>query len=388
MIRLFQTRLSLIILTSLLCISIVGCKKSEQSKNATQSDKIIIGEVGSMTGSEATFGISTHQGLQLVFKEINANGGINGKKLELVLLDDQGKPDEAATAVTKLITQDRAVAIIGEVASSRSLAMAPIAQSYKVPMISPSSTNPKVTEQGDFIFRVCFIDPFQGKVMAKFAREHLKLSKVAVIRDVKNDYSIGLADYFIEDFKSSGGEILIDQSYSSGDTDFKAQLTTVKTKNPEAIFVPGFYSDVALIARQAREVGIKAPLLGGDGWDSPKLLEIGGKSLDGSYFSSHYSPEDSSPRIQEFIKKFKDDYGVIPDGLAAMGYDAGLVLVDAIKRAKSHNPIDIRDAIAQTKNFPGVTGNITIDQKRNAEKPAVVLKIEGSTQRYTTTINP
>ncbi|MEK7692285.1 MAG: ABC transporter substrate-binding protein, partial [Bdellovibrionota bacterium] len=210
------------------------------NKNAGDTSVIRVGEVGSMTGNDATFGTSTHKGIELAFSEANKAGGILGKQLKLISLDDQGKPEEAATAVTKLITQDKVVAILGEVASSRSLAMAPIAQQNKIPMLSPSSTNPKVTEQGDYIFRVCFIDPFQGQVMAQFALDTLKVKKAAILRDVKNDYSIGLADYFVETFKKAGGEIVVDSSYSSGDIDFKSQLTAIKAKNPEAIFVPGY----------------------------------------------------------------------------------------------------------------------------------------------------
>lgn len=363
---------------------VVGCTKSGPPENA-----ILVGEVGSMTGSSATFGVSTHQGIELAFKQINEAGGIRGKKLKLISLDDGGKPEEAAIAVTKLITQNKVSAILGEVASSRSLAMAPIAQQYKIPMITPSSTNPKVTEQGDFVFRVCFIDPFQGTVMAKFAYEQLKTKKVAVLRDVKNDYSVGLANYFSETFRKLGGEIVVDQSYSEGDRDFKAQLTAIKGKTPEAIFVPGYYGEVGLIARQARELNINVPLLGGDGWDSPKLAEIGGKAVEGSYFSNHYSSEDNSPQVQQFIKEFKAAYKIVPDGLSAMGYDAAKVLADAMNRASDLNPISIRDAISATVNYPGVTGMITIDKERNAKKPAVVLKVAANgNYKYQTTIHP
>ena len=370
-----------------------GCTKnasdSASQSAATAGDDVIkVGEVGSMTGAEATFGISTHQGIELAFKQINAGGGIKGKKLTITSLDDQGKPDEAATAVTKLITQNKVSAILGEVASSRSMAMAPIAQSYGIPMVTPSSTNPKVTELGDHIFRVCFIDPFQGTVMAKFAYENLKAKKVAVLRDVKNDYSVGLANFFTETFKKLGGDVVIDQSYSAGDMDFKAQLTAIRAKSPDAVMVPGYYTDVGLIARQARELGIKAPLLGGDGWDSPKLKEIGGDAVNGSYFSNHYSQEDKSPRVQDFITEYKKAYGVVPDGLAAMGYDAAKVLADAMNRAKSLEPADVTAALAITKDYPGVTGTITIDAKRNAVKPAVVLKVQDGVFKYQTTINP
>lgn len=370
-----------------------ACKKSAQTEaqNATanaNASTIRIGEVGSMTGSEATFGMSTHRGILLAVKQVNDSGGINGKKVEVIALDDQGKPEEAATAVTKLITQSNVVAILGEVASSRSLAMAPIAQQHKVPMITPSSTNPKVTEQGDFIFRVCFIDPFQGTVMARFASENLKTKKVAILRDVKNDYSVGLASYFTETFKKAGGEIVLDQSYSAGDIDFKSQLTAIRAKAPEAIFVPGYYTEVGLIARQAKELGLKVPLLGGDGWDSPKLAEIGGEAVNGSFFSNHYSAEDKSPVVQKFIAEFKTMHGVVPDGLAAMGYDSAIVLFDAMKRAKDAGGTALRDAIAITKDFQAVTGKITLDKNRNPVKSAVVLKVQGADYKYVSTINP
>ncbi|MEZ4814615.1 MAG: ABC transporter substrate-binding protein [Bdellovibrionota bacterium] len=342
-----------------------------------------------MTGSEATFGTSTHKGLLLAVDEVNKAGGVNGKMLELISLDDQGKAEEAATAVTKLVTQDKVVAILGEVASSRSMAMAPIAQQYKVPMITPASTNPKVTEMGDYVFRVCFIDPFQGTVMAKFAKDNLKAKKVAILRDVKSDYSMGLSEFFVQSFKAGGGTIIETQSYSSGDIDFKSQLTSIKAKKPDAIFVPGYYTEVGLIVRQAKELKMDIPLLGGDGWDSPKLYEIGGEALNGNYFSNHYSSDDQNPLVQDFISKYKAaNGGEVPDTMAVLGYDALYVLVDSMKRAKSLNGPDLRDAIASTKNFQAVTGNITLDEKRNPTKAAVVLKVDGGKYNFVGTISP
>src|SRR5512133_3633556 len=269
--------------------------------------------------------------------------------------------------------------------------MAPKADQYEVPMIAPSSTNPKVTKEGGrvrpFVFRVCFIDPFQGTVMAKFATER-GIKKVAVLRDVGSDYSVGLADYFLTKFKELGGTIVDDQSYKDTDQDFKAQLTAIKARKPDAIYVPGYYTQVALIARQARELGIKAPLMGGDGWDSPKLFEIGGKALEGSFFSNHYSPEDPSPRIQDFVKAYQKRWGAVPDGLAATGYDAAKIAFDAMARAKDLTGPAVRDAIAATREFPGVTGIISIDQDHNAVKPAVVLEIKGGQGRYVATVQP
>jgi len=342
----------------------------------TKDDAIVIGEVGSMTGPEATFGQSTHKGVLLALDHLNAKGGLNGKKLRVKVIDDQGKPEEAASATTALISRDKAIAIIGEVASTRSLAMAPIAQKQQVPMVSPSSTNVEVTKKGDYIFRVCFIDPFQGTVMAKFARETLKFSKAAILRDVRSDYSVGLAKAFAEAFVAAGGTITADESYASNDVDFRAQLTKIKGTAPETIFVPGYYSDVPLVARQAKELGLAVPLLGGDGWDSAKLYEVGKEALDGSYFSNHYAVDDTSQKAKSFVDAYKGKFGgEMPDSLAAQGYDATMVLYDAMTRAKELTGPAIRDALAATKGFDGVTGNITIDAERNARKPAVVLKI-------------
>lgn len=352
------------------------------------ANTLLIGEVGSLTGSEATFGISTKNGIDLALAQANAEGGVNGKKVEVRVYDDQGKPEEAASAITRLITQDQVVLVLGEVASSNSLAMADKAQAAKVPMITPSSTNPKVTEKGDYIFRVCFIDPFQGLVMAKFARENLKLDNVVVLQDNKSDYSLGLSEVFTKSFQKMGGKVTQTESYSKGDTDFRAQLTALKRGNPQAIYVPGYYSDVGLIARQAQQLGLKVPLLGGDGWDSEKLYELGGSAINGSYFSNHYSPQNPSPLTQKFIEDYKKQYGVVPDSLAALGYDAAKVAVAALRNAKDLSGPAVRDAIAQTKDFPGVAGNITLDSNRNAVKPAVVLQVRDGKAEYVTSIDP
>ncbi len=370
---------------ALLAVSLAlttGCRRGGSA------DEIVIGEYGSLTGTTATFGQSTHNAVMLATEQQNAAGGVNGKKIRILVEDDQSKPEEAATAVSKLINQDRVVALIGEVASSRSLAAAPIAQAAKVPMISPSSTNPEVTKKGDYIFRVCFIDPFQGEVLAKFAANTLKVKRVAVLYDVRNDYSVGLRNYFIEKFKQLGGVIVADQSYSEGDSDFRAQLTQLKATKPEAILTPGYYTEVGTIARQARDLGITVPLLGGDGWDSPKLFEIGGKAIMGSYMSNHNSVDDPDPRIQKFVADYRAKYGSVPDSLAALGYDAANVLFDAIKRAGTTEGPKLRDAIAATADFPGVTGTITLDKDRNAVKPAVVLKVGDGKFEYVETIKP
>ncbi|HCR04517.1 MAG TPA: ethanolamine utilization protein EutJ [Gemmatimonadetes bacterium] len=368
----------------LLCTTVL----TSCSRDQGQGDEILIGEYGSLTGTTATFGISTMNGIEMALDEVNQSGGLLGKTVRVIVEDDQGRPEEAQTVVTKLITRDRVVALLGEVASSRTLAAAPVAQQMGIPMVSPSSTNPAVTEVGDFIFRVCFIDPFQGLVMAKFAAQSLQLTDVAVLRDIKNDYSVGLADVFVENFRTLGGTIVADEGYSEGDTDFSAQLTSIRARRPQAIFVPGYYTEVGLIARQAKSLGIEVPLLGGDGWDSPSLVEIGGAALEGSYFSNHYSVDDPSPAIQKFVGDYRDRYGATPDALAGLGYDAAQILFDAIRRAGSADPTAIRDALAQTKDFAGVTGVTTLDENRNAVKPAVVLQVNDGKLVYVETINP
>ena len=344
---------------------------------AGSGNEILVGEYGSLTGGIATFGISTRDGSQQAFDEINAAGGVLGKKLKLLVEDDQSKPEEVGTVVTKLIAQDHVVAMLGHVASTHSLAAAPICQKSGIPMITPSSTNPEVTKKGDYIFRVCFMDTFQGATMAKFAADTLKAKKVAIFTDVRSDYSMGLKEVFGHDFEKRGGTIVAQQSYSQGDSDFHAQLTQIKATNPDAIYVPGYYTEVGTIAHQARELGITVPLMGGDGWDSPKLWEIGGEALNGCYFSDHYSTDDPSPVVQKFVAEYKKRYNnQLPDALAALAYDAAKILADAMGRAGSTEGPKLRDAIAATKDYVGVTGKITIGPDRNAVKPAVVLKVE------------
>lgn len=363
-----------------------GCGKSDSSGEATE---ILVGEYSSLTGTTATFGTSTHRGVQMAADETNAAGGLLGKKIKLITEDTQSKPEEAALAVQKLITRDNVVAIIGEVASSRSLAAAPICQEQKVPMVSPGSTNPEVTKKGDYIFRVCFIDPFQGEVLAKFAFSSLGLRKVAILKDIKNDYSVGLAHYFNETFTKLGGEVVGEQAYSEGDNDFKAQLTALKAMHPEGVFVPGYYTESALIVKQARELNMVMPIFGGDGWDSDRLVEIGGEAMNGTYFTNHYSADDPSPVVQTFVSKYRAQYdNQTPDAMAALGYDAAMILFDAIKRAGSIDKARIRDMLATTQNFPGVAGTTTIDAERNARKSAVIIAVENGKLIFRETVQP
>ena len=374
-------------------------------------DELVIGEYGSLTGNDADFGQSTKRGMQLALDDLVAHkaGKIGGLPVRFVVEDDQGKPEEAATVVQKLVNQDGVLAVIGEVASGRSLAAAPICQAAGVPMISPSSTNPKVTEVGDFIFRMCFIDPFQGTVMAKFTAQNLALKKVAILTDNKNAYSVGLTQFYKESFEKLGGEIVTEQSYGSGDTDFRSQLTAIKAKHPQAIYLPGYYTEAGLIARQARELGIQVPILGGDGWESDQLIGIGGAALEGCYYSNHFAADNPDPRLQEFLKTYAAKYaGQEPNAIVGLAYDAGVVLFQCMDKLATQDPEafkglsaaragspqrkaackQLRDLIAATTNFPGVTGNITLDANRNASKPAVVLEIKGGKKVYSTTINP
>jgi branched-chain amino acid transport system substrate-binding protein len=380
-----------------------GCKPSETAdsgasggattattgEGSASTEEILVGHFTCLSGDQSTFGKETDEGVKLAMEQLNAAGGVLGRKFKVETQDDQSKPDEAKTVVTNFAANSKIVAVIGEIASTRSKNAAPVLQKAGIPMITPSSTNPEITAIGDYIFRVCFIDPFQGLVMAKFAREELKANKVGVMRDPSSDYSVGLADVFIKEFKAMGGTIVADVSFNAKDSDFRAQLNQLK--DSDAIFVPGYYDHVGTIAQQARELGIKVPLLGGDGWDSPDLVKGAGgpgKALEGCYFSNHYSKEDQSPRVQKFIGEYKTKYGAEPSGLAALGYDAMMVLAEAIKNAGSTDRDKIKDALAQIKNYPGVTGDITIDANRNANKPAVVLQIQGDKFVYKKTIVP
>ncbi|HTO02712.1 MAG TPA: ABC transporter substrate-binding protein [Opitutus sp.] len=357
------------------------------SKN---QDTIKIGEYASLSGKEASLGQSSHQGTLLAIERINAAGGVLGKQLELIVEDTQSKAGESGTAVRKLISRDKVVAILGEVASSRSLEGAPIAQAAKVPMITPASTNPQVTEVGDYIFRVCFIDPFQGPVMAKFALNTLKAKRIAILSSSSSAYSVGLAKYFKEAFIAGGGHVVAEPKYQEGDKDFKAQLTSIKAVGVDAIFSPGYYNEGALIVKQARDLGITIPVFGADSWEAEALMELGGQAVEGAYLCSHYSPQDPSPRVQEFVAAYKERWGTgfAPDSNASLGYDSVLVLADAIKRAGSTDRAKIRDALAATKDFPAVTGTITINEKRDASKNAVIVTVKNGAFRFVESIAP
>ena len=378
-----------IILIAILSLAIMGCppKSETGAGGGADGDTILVGEYGSMTGPQATFGQSTHNGIMMAIDEVNAAGGVNGKRITIKSEDDQSKAEEAANTVQKLISQDNVVAVLGEVASSNSLAAAPICQQSKRPMITPSSTNPKVTQIGDYIFRLCFLDSYQGESMANYVTRQLGVKTAAVLVDVKSDYSTGLAQYFEAQFIKNGGRIVAKQNYANGDSDFRSQLTAARSARPDILFVPGYYTDIGQIARQARDLGMKQPLVGGDGWESPKLVEIGGDALEGCFYSNHYFPGDPSPNVQTFVQKYKDRYGQTPDALAALAYDAARVLADAMKRAGSTEGEKLRDAIAATKGFAGVTGMITIGPDRNpVGKKLVIVEIKNGALTLKSTV--
>jgi branched-chain amino acid transport system substrate-binding protein len=366
------------LVVALLSLLFVACPPKPESGGAQggtggTTGEILIGEYGSLTGSEASFGQETHNAIMMAIEEVNAGGGVNGRKIRILTEDDQSKAEEAANAVTKLITQNNVVAVLGEVASSSSLAAAPICQANRVPMITPSSTNPTVTEKGDYIFRVCFLDSYQGQSMANYLSNELKMKTAALLIDMRSDYSTGLAQFFEQQFVKNGGRIVARQSYAKGDNDFRSQLTAVRAANPEVIFVPGYYNDIGQIAMQARDLGIQQPFAGGDGWESPKLIEIGGKALEGCFYSTHYFPSDPNPIIQKFVTKYRQQHNRTPDGLAALAYDAALIVADAVKRAGTTDGPKLRDAIASTKDFQGVTGTITLGPDRNPQGKSMVI---------------
>ncbi len=371
------------------CLALCFGACTRRPSPAPVTEEIRLGEFSSLSGVQAPFGNSAHSGIQLAVDEANLQGGVNGRKVRLVSYDDRGEESEVRRLVERLATSDEALVVLGEVATSLSLAAAPVAQRLKVPMISPGSTHPEVTRAGDYIFRVCFTDPFQGAVMARFALNYLQLKKAALFVDGTTEYSRGLADHFTKEYASTGGKILARADYSPGDKDFRKALGPLVAAKPDLIFLPGYFTEVGAIAAQARKLGFKGLFLGGDGWEGNGLHKVGGKDLEGSYFSNHFAAEDKNPEVQAFVARFQARYHQTPTALAAVGYDAARVALDAIRRASTPTRAGVRDALASTRNFLGVTGIITISPSRDAVKPAVVLKVtKKGPYEYVTTVNP
>jgi len=352
-------------------------------------EPIKVGEYGAFSGKEAAFGLSARKGVILAFEEANAAGGVLGRPVELLTEDNQSKAGESATIAKKFVSRDKVVAVLGGNPSSNSLEAAPVLQNAHIPMIAISSTNPRVTEMGNYIFRVCFIDPFQGAVLAKFARDSLHAARAGVLTSVNNAYSVGLSKVFREKFTASGGVIAAEQRHSEGDKDFRAQLTAIKNAGVDVILHSGNYTEGALICLQARQLGLDCPILGGDAWEAPQLIEIGGQAVEGTYYSTHGSPESTAPEVRNFVKKFRARWdGETPDSIAALGYDAAILLFDSLKRAGTTDSAKLRDAIATTADLPGVTGHITIDKERNATKAAVILTVKNGKFAYVETVEP
>jgi branched-chain amino acid transport system substrate-binding protein len=387
-------------LVSVLCVlALLGCERkqapaplSEPKAAAAQpgTGPLLVGFVGALTGPEAHFGLESRNGVQLALEEANAAGGIQGRPLALRSYDSQSRPEEAANAMTRLVTQDGVLFVVGENQSSNSLAMAPAAARAEVPMIAPSSTNPRVTsEGGPYVFRVCFTDTFQGQLLARFARETLKAERVGILVDQKSDYAVGLAKVFSTRFSSLGGKIVSEEAYARGDTDFRGQLTRAKATRPDVLFIPGYYSDVGPLARQARELGIRAALLGGDGWDSGgRLAELGGAAVEGALYSSHFAADNPGQRVQDFLSRYQARFGHVPDALGALGYDAARVGIDALRRSSGAGGPMLREQIARTRDFDGVTGRITLGPDRDAVKPAVIVKLVKGQPTFAAEVSP
>jgi len=355
---------------------------------AAAAEPVKIGFFMSMTGRDASFGEASLRGARLAVDELNAAGGVLGRPVELVVEDDRSLPGEAATAVKKLISRDHVVALVGECSSARTLEAAPVAQTAGVPLISPASTSPKVTQAGDAIFRVCFIDPFQGDVIAAFARHRLGLKRAALLVDATAPYSVGLAEYFEKTFVALGGEIVATQKYAGADTDFRAQLTAIRAAHPDALFLPGYYVSAGLVARQAKQLGLQATLLGGDGFEAPQLLEIGGDALEGAYYSTHFATENTGRASRAFVEAYRARHGDVPNGLSALTYDAVRLVADAVTRAGTTEKTALRQALAATRDFPGVTGRTTINAQRDADKDAAIITVKNGRLVFVETIRP
>ena len=355
-----------------------------------------VGVVGPRTGPVATYGLSVIHAVTLAVEEVNAAGGVLGRQVELIVEDNKADAIETNNAFRKLISRDQVHAIIGAVVTANSIVGSQVAQRMKVPMITPTSTAEKVTREGDYIFRSCLIDPVQGKIMANFAYDFLGLREIACLTAQSNDYSVGLEEVFTKTFEELGGKVVAAESYSEGDQDFRAQLTKMRARKPDAIYVPGYYSEAGLIARQMRQLGMDQPILGPDGFDSPKLFEIGGDAILGSYFTNHYSSETEDEVAEHFLESYRAKYGQDPDGFAALGYDAALILFDALERAGDGALAKnlgvaraaIRDALADTKDIKVVTGTLTLDENRNPIKSAVILKVVDGGYEFVERIDP
>lgn len=367
---------------------LTGCGGAKQDAN-----EIKIGADFELTGNVANYGKQALNGIQLAIKEANANGGVLGKQIKLVIADNKSEASEATNAMTKLITEDKVSAVLGPVVSANVLAALQVAEDNKVPVLTPTGTNEKITFNDNkvhpYIFRSCFIDPLQGKIMANFATNTLKVKNAVIFTDNSSDYSKSLAATFEELFTKNGGKIVGKEAFLQKDQDFKSTLTKIKAMNPDVIFLPAYYEEVGKIVKQAREMGINIPIIGCDGWDDPKVVDFAGAgALNNTFFSNHYSSQDTDPKVVKFIESYKKEYNQDPGSMAALGYDAGLLLIDAIKRAGSAEPEKIRQALEQTKDLQLTTSLVTMDARHNPIKSAVVIEMKDGKQTFKEKINP
>jgi branched-chain amino acid transport system substrate-binding protein len=382
--------LSVLAASTAMLVMLTGCGGAKKG-----GDTIKVGGDLEMTGGSASYGASAKNGIELAFKQINDKGGINGKKLSLVVADNKSEATEATNAMQKLVSQDKVVAVIGPNLSSAVIAASAVNTGAKVLDISPMGTNPNVTvdpknnKTKTYNFRTCFIDPFQGTVMASFASKDLKTKKAAIMIDNSSDYAKGLAQFFKENFVKNGGQIVAEEFYLQKDTDFKATLTKIKAANPDLLYIPGYYQEVGMIVKQGREMGLTIPMAGGDGWDSAKLPEIAGKeALNNTFFSSLYSPDDDSKLNKDFVAEYQKAYNARPDVFAALAYDSALLVAEAIKSANSTEPGKIAEAMAKIKGFNGVSGSVTFNEQHNPVKSAVIIEHKGGAQTFKTKVNP
>uniref|UniRef100_A0A7V4KBK4 ABC transporter substrate-binding protein n=1 Tax=Fervidobacterium pennivorans TaxID=93466 RepID=A0A7V4KBK4_FERPE len=347
---------------------------------------IKIGVLLPMTGGLSAFGDWTKKGIELAYEQKKT---VLGEKIVLVYVDTRSEKTEAANAMARLIDKEKVVAVIGEISSSNSMAAAEIAEARKVPQVAVTSTSPLVTQGKKFVSRVCFIDPFQGTALAEFAGKNLKVKKVTIFIDIEQDYSVSMTNYFVERFEKKYKGQVQKVQYKSGDQEFSAQIAQAIAFGSDAIMIPGFYNEIALIAQQARSMGFKGYILAGDGADAPELVKIGGKAVEGLYFTTHYVPEAANTKIsKDFVEAFKKKYGTLPAMNAALGYDAYMLIVNAIERAKSKDPVKINEAIRATKGFQGVSGTITIDANGNPIKDVIIVKVQNGQFKYETRIEP
>ena len=361
-----------------------------------KTDKDIkIGMVYELTGNTASYGTSAANGAKLAFKEINASGGVLGKQIKIISADNKGEPSESANAMSKVISQDKVVAVTGFTVSSCGIAASAVAEANKIPFVAAATVNPKVTfdertgKVKDYTFRACFIDSFQGTVGANFALNGLKAGKTAIMTDSSSDYSKGLTEIFRSTYVKAGGKIVAEESYLQKDQDYKPILTKIKAQNPDLLYIPGYYEDVGKIIKQARELGMTIPVLGADAWDSPVLVEMGGaQPLNNTYFTNFYSIEDKNPVSNAFVDAYKKEYGQTPDSMAAMGYDAAKLLVDAIRRADSTDAKKIKEALAATKNFSSVSGEMSLNERHDAVRGVVIIELKDGKQVYKETVKP